>query len=169
MSNVTNSSMTHRTLLKTIFAPFAFILAAIYFIIDALVLSILRPVLRRLTHLKLFQLIAQWITSLGPYPTLAVFLIPLLLLEPIKPLSAYLMASGHFVTGVLLLVLGEVLKITIVERIFHIGRPKLMTIPAFAWIFHFVSGWLMWMRALPPWLAIKSRFTDFTRWMRKLN
>ena len=29
----------------------------------------------------------------------------------------------------------EVLKITIVERIFHIGRDKLMTVNAFAWAY----------------------------------
>jgi hypothetical protein len=32
-----------------------------------------------------------------------------------------------FVVGV-----GEVLKITLVERLFQVGRAKLMTIPAFA-------------------------------------
>jgi hypothetical protein len=38
------------------------------------------------------------------------------MLEPVKPVSAYLIASGHFVSGVLALVLSEVLKILIVVR-----------------------------------------------------
>jgi hypothetical protein len=90
-------------------------------------------------------------------------------LEPIKPVSAYLIASGHFMSGASALVLGEVLKILIVERVFHVGRPKLMKIQAFAWTYHFVVGWLAWLQALPPWQVVKRRFRDWGRWMRKLN
>jgi hypothetical protein len=68
-----------------------------------------------------------------------------------------------------MLVLGEVLKITIVERIFYIGREKLMTIKAFAWIFNFVSGWLTWIKTFPPWQAVKQNVDDFIHWAHKLN
>ena len=53
-------------------------------------------------------------------------------------MSEYLVASGQFKLGMLVLVVGEILKITVVERIFHIGRDKLMTIKAFAWGYNFV-------------------------------
>src|ERR1051325_5760451 len=111
--------MRHRTLLSTLIAPIVFVLATIYFVLDALVLSILTPLLRYFTHLSIFHAGRRWIESLGPYATLATFLIPVAILEPIKPLSAYLIATGHFVTGVVLLICGELLKITIVDRIFH--------------------------------------------------
>jgi hypothetical protein len=161
--------MTHRTILKTIFEPFVVLVAAVYFVIDALVLSILKPLLRKIAKLKIFKFFAPWIASLGPYPTFALFVVPLVLLEPIKPFSAYLIASGHFIFGMLVLVLGEVLKITIVERIFNIGREKLMTIKAFAWIFNFVSGWLTWIKTFPPWQAVKQNVDDFIHWAHKLN
>jgi hypothetical protein len=109
-----------RTILKTIFEPFVIVVAAVYIIIDALALSILRPLLKKIANLKLFKFIAPWIASLGPYSTLALFVIPLVLLEPLKPLSAYVIASGYIKLGLAVLILGEVLKITIVERIFHI-------------------------------------------------
>jgi hypothetical protein len=80
-----------------------------------------------------------------------------------------LIATGHFVTGVVLLVCGELLKIAIVERIFHIARPQLMTISAFAWTYNFVVGWLMWLQALPPRQAIKRRVADLKYWMRKFK
>jgi hypothetical protein len=163
------SFMTRRTILKTIFRSLIIGAAAIYFIIDALFLALLRPLARQIASLKLFQSIAPWIASFGPYPTLGLFVIPLVLLEPIKPFSAYLIASGHFILGLLFLALGEVLKITIVERIFHIGRDKLMTINAFALIYNFVSGWLTWVQALPPWRAVKRSFDDFIRWAHKLH
>lgn len=161
--------MKYRTIPKTILEPFVIVAAALYFVIDALALSSLKPLLRKIANLKLFKSIAAWIASLGPYPTLALFVVPLVLLEPIKPFSAYVIASGHFLLGVLVLVFGEVLKITIVERIFHIGRDKLMTIKAFAWIYNFVFGWLTWLQALPAWQSVKHNFDYFINWAHKLN
>ena len=161
--------MKYRTIPKTILKPFVIAAAALYFVIDALALSSLKPLLTKIANLKLFKFIARWIASLGPYPTLALFVVPLVLLEPIKPFSAYVIASGHFLFGVLVLVLGEVLKITIVERIFHIGRDKLMTIKAFAWIYNFAFGWLIWLQALPAWQSVKHNFDYFIHWAHKLN
>ena len=143
--------------------------AALYFVIDALALSSLKPLLRKIADLELFKFIAAWIASLGPYPTLALFVVPLVLLEPVKPFSAYVIASGHFRLGVLVLVIGEILKIAIVERIFHIGRDKLMTIKAFAWIYNFAFGWLTWLQALPAWQSVKHNFDYFINRLHKLN
>lgn len=161
--------MRHRTVLSRLIAPIVVILAAIYFLLDALVLSLLRPLLRWFSHLRFFQAVGRWIKSLHPYATLPIFLIPLVILEPVKPLSAYLIVTGHLVPGVVLLVGGEVLKITIVERIFHVAKPQLMTIKAFAGTYNFVVGWLMWLQALPPWQTIKRRFVEFKYWMRKFK
>ncbi len=158
-----------RTILKTIFEPFLIVLVAIYFVIDALALSILEPLLKKISRLKVFKFITLWIASLGPYSTLALFLVPLVLLEPAKPLSAYLAASGHITIGMLVIIIGEILKITIVERIFHIGRDKLMTIKSFAWFYNFGSEWLNWLQTLPPWQAAKHQFNNFVHWAHKLS
>ena len=83
--------------------------------------------------------------------------------------AAYLVAAGQFKLGMFVLVVGEILKITIVERIFHIGREKLLTIKAFALIYNFVWGWLTWIQALPSWQAVKDSFDRFIHWARKLN
>jgi hypothetical protein len=34
------------------------------------------------------------------------------------------------------------------------SRPKLMSIRAFAWGYRFVTGWLAYLQALPPWQAV---------------
>ena len=160
--------MKDRRILKSVFKPVVVVVAAVYFVIDALILAALRPLLKRILHLGLFQWIARWIESLSPYATLALFLVPLIVLEPVKPLGAYLIATEHFVSGSLVLVLGEVLKILIVERVFQIGQPKLMTIRAFAWIHDLVAGWLAWLQALPPWQSVRRSFRGMVQWMRKL-
>jgi len=53
--------MARRTILRTIIEPLVIVLAAIYFAIDAMALSSLKPILRKIANLKLSQFIAQWI------------------------------------------------------------------------------------------------------------
>src|SRR4051812_38767537 len=57
----------------------------------------------------------------------SLFAVPLIVLEPVKPVGLYLIASGNVIDGTVLIGVGEIAKITIVERIFHAGRDKLMT------------------------------------------
>ena len=57
-----------RTILKAFLEPFVIVVAAVYFVIDALALSILKPLLRKIANLKVLKFIARWIASLGPYP-----------------------------------------------------------------------------------------------------
>jgi hypothetical protein len=156
-----------RSIWKTIFTPFVVAAASIYFMVDAVFLSIIKPLSRRLARLPIFAALANWIASLGPYTTLALFVVPLVLLEPVKPVGVYLMASGHPVHGVTIIVLGEVLKITIVERIFHIGRDKLMAIRAFAWAYNVIVGWLAWLKALPAWQAVLRQYRAITQWLHR--
>jgi uncharacterized protein len=131
------------------------VLAVLYFLIDALFLPPLRLLARWLGGFRLFVHVDAWIRTLGPYQTLALFLVPLVILEPVKPVAAYLAARGHFTRSLAVLVVGEILKITIVERLFHIGRDKLMTIPAFARTYNYVMRWYAYLEALPAWQAVR--------------
>ena len=159
--------MAHRTILRNIFEPFVVLVAAIYFAFDSVVLAIIKPwTIRKISRLQIFKSVAIWIGSLGPYQTLGLLLVPLVLLEPTKPLSAYLIATNHFRFGILVLIAGEVLKLATVERIFHIGRDKLLTIRVFAWCYSFVVGWLSWLERLSPWQAVRRAFDRFKRWAR---
>jgi hypothetical protein len=73
------------------------------------------------------------VTSLRPYPSLALFAVPLIILEPTKPLAGYLLGTGHFFAGAVTFITAEVLKLTFVEQLFQLNRAKLLSIPAFAW------------------------------------
>jgi hypothetical protein len=50
-----------------------------------------------------------------------------------KALAGYLIGTGHFFAGAVTFITAEVLKLTFVERLFHLNRTKLLSIPAFAW------------------------------------
>ncbi len=84
---------------------------------------------------------------LPPYAALALFAVPLIVLEPVKPVAAYLAATGHFATGAALFVGGELLKLVLVERLFLLNKHKLMSIPAFAWCYQHVSALREWLEA----------------------
>jgi hypothetical protein len=130
-------------------------LAVLYFLIDALVLSLVRPAAARLAGLPPFVAIARGVASLGRYPTLALFLIPLIVLEPVKPIGLYLIATKRVIAGTAFIAIGELLKVFLLERLFHMGRAKLMTIPAFAWTYLRVMRWLAYLQSLPAWQAVR--------------
>src|SRR5258708_24937457 len=87
--------------------------------------------------------------GLGPYPGLVLFAMPVIIHEPFKPVGLYYIAEGHLFTGLAVLAVGEILKLTIVERLFHRSRAKLMAIPLFAWGFNLIMKWLDRLKALP--------------------
>jgi hypothetical protein len=159
-----------------ILGPIAAIAAIIYFLIDALFLSFIRPIAQALARSGMFNTLGAWVASLGPYPTLALFLIPLAVFEPAKPVGAYLMATGHVTYGVLVIAIGEVFKITIVERLFHFSRDKLLSIAAFAWAYSWITYWLGCLQAQPilratlaKAAAIKIAARRLLRWSRRLR
>ena len=71
-----------RSTLKRLSAPVIMIIAAVYFLIDAVFVWLLRPVSRWIAGLPLMTAIARAVQSLGPYPTLLLFAIPVAVLEP---------------------------------------------------------------------------------------
>ena len=157
---VTTAATKPRHQTKQVLSPIASLVAILYFLIDAIFLSIIRPIAIVIGKLPIFDSLRQWLTSLGRYPTLALLLVPVAVLEPAKPLAAYLMAKGHVFYGLGIIALAEVLKITIVERLFHFSRDKLMTIPAFAWCYNWVMVWLAYVRAQPLWQAASALLAE---------
>ena len=158
--------------MNRIIKPFVIVLAAIWFLADAMFATIAHPLARWLgEHWVLFRLRA-WIRSLRPYPALALFAVPLIILEPVKPVAAYLAATGHVRSGLIVLVVGEILKLVLIERLFSLNRDKLLSIPAFAWAYgkyrlvmerlESMEAWQMvrrWSRIAR--FSIRSTFTQF--------
>jgi hypothetical protein len=139
-----------RTSLNRIFKPLLFLLAAIYFLVDAVFWTVAKPV-SRLADRWVFDGLRTWIMSLHPYPALALFAVPVIALEPVKPVAAYLAATGHIVGGLTVLVAGEIFKLVLVERLFRVSRDKLMSIRAFAWCYDKFRRAQQWVESLPAW------------------
>lgn len=133
-----------------------FTVAILYFLLDALFATVAVPLSRWIGAHWAFERIHHWIVSLRPYPTLLLFVVPLIVLEPAKPAAAYLVATGHAVLGLVVLASAEILKLVLIERLFSISRDKLLSIPAFAWAYRRYSAVRDWFTSLETWqLAIR--------------
>ncbi|MBX9646073.1 MAG: hypothetical protein K2X57_03335 [Xanthobacteraceae bacterium] len=137
--------------MNRILKPIVFLVAGIYFLADAAFWAFAKPVIRWLADHWMFDSIRNWVVSLGPYPTLALFVVPVLVLEPAKPVAAYLTATGHVVSGLLILGVAEFIKLVLIERLFSISRDKLMSIPVFAWGYDKFQQARSWVESLAAW------------------
>jgi hypothetical protein len=73
--------------------------------------------------------------GLGPYASLAVVVVPLAIVEPLKLVAAVIAGSGHWLTGTITIGCAYLVSLFFVERLFVIAKPKLLTLHWFA------TGW----------------------------
>lgn len=128
-----------------------FMLASIHLLVDAVLMTVARPLVAH----WMFGSIRAQIVSLRPYPTLALFAVPLIVLEPVKPVAAYLAGTGYITMGMFVLVVGEVLKLVLLQRLFSVSRDKLISIPAFAWTYGMYLQAKEWLESFEAWQAAR--------------
>src|SRR6266478_8992192 len=143
-----------------------FAMALVYFIVDGVFSYVTRPITVWLARLRLFERVRLWVTSLPPYPSFALFALPVIILEPAKPLSAYLIGTGHFFAGAVIFITAEVLKLTFVERLFQLNRNKLLSIPAFAWGYQYWRHMMDVIESMEVWRASRRLVADAARMVR---
>jgi hypothetical protein len=76
-----------------------------------------------------------WIEGLGPYQSLLLLIVPACLVEPMKLAAVAVAGDGHWVTGTGMIIAAYAASLLLVERLFLIVKPKLLTLRWFA------SGW----------------------------
>lgn len=144
------------TLVKRTLKFITYVLAAAYFVVDAVFLSVATPISNWIAKHLVLRRLRAWIRSLPPYPSLALFCMPVIILEPAKPVAAYLAATGQMLGSALTLIISELLKLVLVERLFSLTADKLMKIPAFAWAYGKFRRAKDWLKATPAWQSIQS-------------
>jgi hypothetical protein len=150
------------------------ILLAALFLIEAWVWDAFVAVARGLVALipwAAFKArVVAWIERLPIFVVLAIYLIPLCIIEPLKTVSVYVMASGHFVFGVIAFVFLQFLTVGVVGVIFDLTRSRLLTIPWFAWGYEKVMMFHNFARRLiapykaaaaREWRAFRQRARDY--------
>jgi hypothetical protein len=72
------------------------------------------------------------IEGLGPYQSLVLLAIPTSLVEPLKLVAVAVVGDGYWITGTVMIIAAYAASIMLVERLFFIVKPKLLTLPWFA-------------------------------------
>jgi hypothetical protein len=70
--------------------------------------------------------------GIGPYLSVVLLLLPLLLVEPLKVVALFVAGKGHWLTGTGMLVAAYAASLLVVERLFRVLKPKLMMMDWFA-------------------------------------
>jgi hypothetical protein len=122
------------------------ILLALIFLFEAWLWSHLRPIVARVVNLiawdRLKQRLSAAIEHLPPYATFLVFLVPAILLLPLKLLGLYMLAHGSWLGAMAVLAAAKVIGMGVTAFIFEVTRPKLLQLPWFRAFYERVLIWL---------------------------
>jgi hypothetical protein len=141
--------------------------AALYFLIDLIFLSVVRPLRQRIMVLKWVRKSRDWVGQLNRYAALLLLLVPWLILEPIKPIGFFLFSHKHHLAATLLIVGGEIVKLTLFEQLFDMTRPKLMSFRWFAWCYSRWQAAIGYLGSLSLWRKMRDRFGTVRAWVRR--
>src|SRR5262245_24194282 len=144
------------------------VLLALAFLFEAWLWGHLAPIVGwivdRIGWRDLRAKLAAGIARLPPHPTLLVFLVPILLLLPVKFIGLWLLARGSWLGAMATLALAKVVSMALTAFIFEVTRPKLLDLPWFRWFYEHVLVWLAWAHGLID--PIKARIK---RWFRMFS
>jgi hypothetical protein len=107
----------------------------------------------RLARLPFWARLEDFLRRLPPWGALLAFLVPVLLLLPVKVLALFLFGRGHAIAGFTVLIGAKLIGTAVVARIFQLVEGALMRIPLFA-------------RWYPRWKAWKDRVLGLVRQSR---
>src|SRR5262245_50543755 len=131
--------------------PFLILLALI-FLFEAWLWERLSPLVAWFVALlpwkKFKEKIAAAIANLPPATTLIVFVVPFLLLLPLKFLEFWLLAKRQWLAAIFVLVLAKLLGLGVTAFIFDLTRPKLLQLAWFRSVYERVLVWLAWAHGL---------------------
>lgn len=137
--------------MRRLLRPFL-ILLALVFLFEAWLWNHLAPivgwVVARIPWAAFKARVAAAIEHLPPYPTFLVFLVPVLLLLPLKVLGFWMLAHGFWLGAVVVLSLAKVVSLGVTAFIFDLTRPKLLQLPWFRWLYDHMIVWLAWAHDL---------------------
>ena len=152
--------------MRRLLRPFL-ILLALLFLFEAWLWTHLAPivawVVARIPLCAIKEKVAAWIEHLPPAATLVVFIVPVLLLLPLKFLGLWMLAHGYWLGALSVLALAKIVSLGVTAFIFDLTRPKLLQLAWFRRLYERVMVWLVWAHELvdPIKRGIKITFRMF--------
>lgn len=122
------------------------IILALLFLAEAWLWDHLEPIVARVVNLipwgRFKEKLAHLIADLPPWATLIVFVIPFIVLLPLKFLEVYLLATHQWLAACIVLILAKLLGLGVTAFVFDVTRDKLLQM---AW-FRRMYEWFLWAR-----------------------
>ncbi len=145
--------------LQSILRPPLLLLAFLYVVLEETVWGWAKAIGGLIARIPLFAALERLVLRLPAVLVLALFAVPIALLFPVKLAALWLIGSGQPLGGIALLVAAKTVGTAFSARLYVVAEPKLMTIPAFAWLRGRVAALLAlahaFLDASPPWQAAR--------------
>ena len=122
------------------------VVLALIFLLEAWLWDHLRPVVGAVVACVPWTTLKRRLTALldnlSPNATLAIFVLPAILLLPLKILEIWLLAHRYWLSAVFVLIVAKLVGVGVTAFIFDVTRAKVLQI---AW-FRRLYDYLMWLR-----------------------
>jgi hypothetical protein len=132
--------MKHHRIRRTALLALAMVFLAFATIWDGLI-AIERMIVRLIPWTRFKQAFAVVVDFLPAPVVLLIFLVPLVIIEPLLTVCVVAMAMGYVVTGAILWIVLKVLSLALIPAIFDLTQHKLMTMPWFVVAYDKVIAW----------------------------
>jgi hypothetical protein len=128
------------------------VLLAIVFLIEAWLWRHLGPVVTSIVARIPLRALKAWmantIRKLPPPAALIVFIVPVILLAPLKFIGLWLLAQKQWLAASLLLVFAKLVGVAVTAFVFEMARPKLLQMNWFRRLYERVLVALAWSHRL---------------------
>lgn len=146
--------------MRRLATPFIVALAIVVVLLEATVWRWLTWLGSWLGRLAPFARLERVVHRLSPGWVIALFALPFVPIIPLLKLGEFwLLAHGHYVTAVLLIVGSKVVGAAFSTRIFAIAKPKMLQVGWFAATYSFLVGLLarghQLLEGIPAWVATR--------------
>lgn len=136
-----------------------FLIGALLFLVEEWLLRAFARVIRWLDAMPALRWFESRLARLPAFIALAVLLVPVALLFPVKIMGLWMIGNGRFVGGCCVMLAAKLLSTAIVARIFIACRPQLMTMEWFArlhaWLLEVRDQVHRWIEEQPAWHAVR--------------
>ena len=156
--------MSHK-IRKYLLAPFIYT-AAILLLFEEWLWNASKRVLARLPLIPFIARLESWIGNFSPYAALAIFILPSLLLLPVKILALLSITHGHPTLGLAIIITAKVLGTALVARLYTLTQKALLTLPWFVRcrdaVLRFKDRMIAQLRATQAWQHVEAGMAAFT-------
>ena len=157
------------TLRQILLLPFN-IIVAFLILLDEIARPLYRPLARWLASLRLIEAAEARIARLNRYVILVLLAVPFAIAEPLKVYGVLMLGEGHLIRGLIILALAYLASFLLIERIYHAGRDKLLSIGWFGWIMAQITrvraALTAWVKDTAVWKAARQSKQAVLDWWR---